>query len=122
MHFISSELFSTHGDKFFSLTGFIAFSTMPELAHKIKMYFALAPIATVKYARSPGTKFLLLPDMMIKVCDTQAPLSAKKSSRPVSYNNALNGNHFLPEYLVMDIILPLLFTGIIWQTRVFIPD
>ncbi|CAH6964244.1 lipase member M [Phodopus roborovskii] len=46
--------------------GFIAFSTMPELAHKIKMYFALAPIATVKYARSPGTKFLLLPDMMIK--------------------------------------------------------
>lgn len=43
---------------------------MPELAHKIKMYFALAPIATVKYARSPGTKFLLLPDMMIKVCDS----------------------------------------------------
>ncbi|XP_017204287.1 lipase member M isoform X6 [Oryctolagus cuniculus] len=46
--------------------GFIAFSTMPELAQKIKMYFALAPIATVKYAKSPGTKFLLLPDMMIK--------------------------------------------------------
>ncbi|XP_073934916.1 lipase member M isoform X3 [Castor canadensis] len=46
--------------------GFIAFSTMPELAHKIKMYFALAPIATVKYAKSPGTKFLLLPDIMIK--------------------------------------------------------
>uniref|UniRef100_G3TI46 Lipase n=2 Tax=Loxodonta africana TaxID=9785 RepID=G3TI46_LOXAF len=46
--------------------GFIAFSTMPELAQKIKMYFALAPIATVKYAKSPGAKFLLLPDMMIK--------------------------------------------------------
>ncbi|XP_013220147.3 lipase member M [Ictidomys tridecemlineatus] len=46
--------------------GFIAFSTMPELAQKIKMYFALAPIATVKYAKSPGTKFLLLPDMMIR--------------------------------------------------------
>ncbi|XP_019808773.1 lipase member M [Bos indicus] len=46
--------------------GFIAFSTMPELAQKIKMYFALAPIATIKYAKSPGTKFLLLPDMMIK--------------------------------------------------------
>ncbi|XP_011538054.1 lipase member M isoform X3 [Homo sapiens] len=46
--------------------GFIAFSTMPELAQKIKMYFALAPIATVKHAKSPGTKFLLLPDMMIK--------------------------------------------------------
>ncbi|XP_036192584.1 lipase member M [Myotis myotis] len=46
--------------------GFIAFSTMPELAQKIKLYFALAPIATIKHARSPGTKFLLLPDMMIK--------------------------------------------------------
>ncbi|XP_019594074.2 lipase member M [Rhinolophus sinicus] len=46
--------------------GFIAFSTMPELAQKIKMYFALAPIATVKHAKSPGTKFLLLPHMMIK--------------------------------------------------------
>ncbi|XP_053441119.1 lipase member M [Nycticebus coucang] len=45
--------------------GFIAFSTMPELAQKIKMYFALAPIATVKYAKSPGAKFLLLPDMML---------------------------------------------------------
>ncbi|MBW02415.1 Lipase member M, partial [Eschrichtius robustus] len=47
--------------------GFIAFSTMPELAQKIRMYFALAPIATVKHAKSPGTKFLLLPDVMIKV-------------------------------------------------------
>ncbi|XP_010969552.2 lipase member M isoform X2 [Camelus bactrianus] len=46
--------------------GFIAFSTMPELAQKIKINFALAPIATVKHAKSPGTKFLLLPDMMIK--------------------------------------------------------
>ncbi|KAI5942382.1 Lipase member M [Manis javanica] len=45
---------------------FIAFSTMPELAQKIKMYFALAPIATVKHAKGPGTKFLLLPAMMIK--------------------------------------------------------
>ncbi|XP_072485078.1 lipase member M isoform X2 [Notamacropus eugenii] len=45
---------------------FIAFSTMPELAQRIKMYFALAPIASVKHAKSPGTKFLLLPEMMIK--------------------------------------------------------
>lgn len=55
---------------YFFFAGFIAFSTMPELAQKIKMYFALAPIATIKYAKSPGTKFLLLPDMMIKVCDS----------------------------------------------------
>lgn len=43
---------------------------MPELAGKIKMYFALAPIATVKHSKGPGAKFLLLPDMMIKVCDS----------------------------------------------------
>ncbi|XP_001373535.3 lipase member M [Monodelphis domestica] len=45
---------------------FIAFSTMPELAQRIKMYFALAPVASVKHSKSPGTKFLLLPEIMIK--------------------------------------------------------
>ncbi|XP_060042423.1 lipase member K isoform X2 [Erinaceus europaeus] len=32
---------------------FIAFSTNQELARKIKMYFALAPVVTVKYTQSP---------------------------------------------------------------------
>ena len=65
---------------YFFFSGFIAFSTMPELAQKIKMYFALAPIATIKYAKSPGNKFLLLPDMMIKVCDSsENSLSMHKS-------------------------------------------
>ncbi|XP_058154821.1 lipase member K [Dasypus novemcinctus] len=32
---------------------FIAFSTNPELAKRIKIFFALAPITTVKYTRSP---------------------------------------------------------------------
>uniref|UniRef100_A0A8C8SBV4 Partial AB-hydrolase lipase domain-containing protein n=1 Tax=Pelusios castaneus TaxID=367368 RepID=A0A8C8SBV4_9SAUR len=48
---------------------FIAFSTMPHLAQRIKMYYALAPVATVEYAKSPLTKLALLPDAMIKVCD-----------------------------------------------------
>lgn len=65
---------------YFSFAGFIAFSTMPELAQKIRMYFALAPIATVKHAKSPGAKFLLLPDVMIKVCDSsENSLSMHKS-------------------------------------------
>ncbi|XP_067408885.1 lysosomal acid lipase/cholesteryl ester hydrolase-like [Emydura macquarii macquarii] len=46
---------------------FIAFSTMPQLAQRIKMYFALAPVATVKYAKSPLTMLALLPDAMIKI-------------------------------------------------------
>ncbi|XP_042712777.1 lysosomal acid lipase/cholesteryl ester hydrolase isoform X3 [Chrysemys picta bellii] len=45
---------------------FIAFSTMPQLAQRIKMYFALAPVATVKYAKSPLTKLALLSNSMIK--------------------------------------------------------
>uniref|UniRef100_A0A8C8BD09 Partial AB-hydrolase lipase domain-containing protein n=1 Tax=Otus sunia TaxID=257818 RepID=A0A8C8BD09_9STRI len=48
---------------------FIAFSTMPELAQKIKLYFALAPVTTIKYARSPATKLLYLPEKLFRVCD-----------------------------------------------------
>ncbi|NWW43577.1 LIPM Lipase, partial [Pedionomus torquatus] len=44
----------------------IAFSTMPELARKIKLYFALAPVATIKYARSPVTKLLYLPKKLLR--------------------------------------------------------
>ncbi|XP_072095355.1 gastric triacylglycerol lipase [Mobula birostris] len=46
--------------------GFIAFSTMPELAKKIKLFFGLAPVATVKYATSPLVKLDLLPEFLIK--------------------------------------------------------
>ncbi|KAK2518769.1 lipase member M [Columba livia] len=45
---------------------FIAFSTMPELAQKIKFYFALAPVTTIKYARSPVTKLLYLPERLLR--------------------------------------------------------
>ncbi|NXC50462.1 LICH hydrolase, partial [Penelope pileata] len=39
---------------------FIAFSSMPELAQKIKTFFALAPVATIKYAKSPVLKMPFL--------------------------------------------------------------
>ncbi|KAM7047353.1 lipase member M-like isoform 1-T1 [Acridotheres tristis] len=45
---------------------FIAFSTMPELAQKIKLYFALAPVTAIKYAKSPATKLLYLPEKMLR--------------------------------------------------------
>ncbi|XP_006831185.1 PREDICTED: lipase member K-like [Chrysochloris asiatica] len=47
--------------------GFIAFSTNPELAKKIKVFFALAPVVTVKYNQSPIKKLRTLPREAIKV-------------------------------------------------------
>ncbi|KAM9379596.1 lipase member M-like [Phaethornis superciliosus] len=45
---------------------FIAFSTMPDLAQKVKFYFALAPVTTIKYATSPVIKLLYLPEKLLK--------------------------------------------------------
>ncbi|KFV09649.1 Lipase member M, partial [Tauraco erythrolophus] len=45
---------------------FIAFSTIPELAQKIKLHFALAPVTTIKYAKSPATKLLYLPEKLLR--------------------------------------------------------
>ncbi|NXI48200.1 LIPM Lipase, partial [Galbula dea] len=45
---------------------FIAFSSMPELAQKIKLFFALAPVVTVKHARSPIMKISFLLDRQFK--------------------------------------------------------
>ncbi|XP_039336856.1 lysosomal acid lipase/cholesteryl ester hydrolase-like [Mauremys reevesii] len=39
---------------------------MPRLAQRIKMCFALAPVATLKYAQSLLTKLALLPDVVMK--------------------------------------------------------
>ncbi|XP_036387091.1 gastric triacylglycerol lipase [Megalops cyprinoides] len=44
---------------------FIAFSTMPELASKIKMFFGLAPVATVAFTESPMTKLSIFPEFLI---------------------------------------------------------
>ncbi|NXE15358.1 LIPM Lipase, partial [Lophotis ruficrista] len=46
---------------------FIAFSSMPDLAQKIKMFFALAPVVTMKYTKSPITKMSFLPDRGIQL-------------------------------------------------------
>uniref|UniRef100_A0AAQ5YU19 Lipase n=1 Tax=Amphiprion ocellaris TaxID=80972 RepID=A0AAQ5YU19_AMPOC len=44
---------------------FIAFSTLPELASKIKLFLGLAPVATVAFTSSPMTKLSFLPDALI---------------------------------------------------------
>ncbi|XP_062298304.1 gastric triacylglycerol lipase [Scomber scombrus] len=44
---------------------FMAFSKLPELANKIKLFIGLAPVATVAFTSSPMTKLSVLPDFLI---------------------------------------------------------
>ncbi|NXA04302.1 LIPK Lipase, partial [Sapayoa aenigma] len=46
--------------------GFIAFSTMPQLAQKIKVFLALAPVTTVIFSQSPFRKLALFSDYGLK--------------------------------------------------------
>uniref|UniRef100_A0A670IC48 Lipase n=1 Tax=Podarcis muralis TaxID=64176 RepID=A0A670IC48_PODMU len=47
--------------------GFIAFSAIPELSQKIKLFTALAPVISLKHVTSPASKFsFLLPDYSSK--------------------------------------------------------
>ncbi|KFP72736.1 Lipase member M, partial [Acanthisitta chloris] len=62
---------------------FIAFSSMPELAQKIKMFYALAPVATAKHSRSPLMKLVSLLDKNFRTIPllfgrTDASLRMKK--------------------------------------------
>ncbi|XP_009913796.2 lipase member M [Haliaeetus albicilla] len=47
--------------------GFIAFSSMPQLAEKIKLFFVLAPLYTFHHAKGPVLKIAFLPDVVLKV-------------------------------------------------------
>ncbi|NXX70860.1 LIPK Lipase, partial [Spizella passerina] len=46
--------------------GFIAFSTMPELAQKIKVFIALSPVTTVIFSQSPFRKLSVFSDSGLK--------------------------------------------------------
>lgn len=46
--------------------GFIAFSRNPELAKKIKMFFALGPVASINFASSPLVKLEHVPEFLLK--------------------------------------------------------
>ncbi|XP_029701234.1 gastric triacylglycerol lipase [Takifugu rubripes] len=45
--------------------GFIAFSTLPDVAKKIKLFLALAPVATIAFTASPMTKLSVLPEFLM---------------------------------------------------------
>ncbi|NXR69339.1 LIPM Lipase, partial [Rhadina sibilatrix] len=49
-----------------SSLGFIAFSSLPHLAKKIKLFFALAPLYTLHCARGPALRIVFLPDLVLK--------------------------------------------------------
>ncbi|NXI94042.1 LIPM Lipase, partial [Psophia crepitans] len=50
-----------------SALGFIAFSSMPQLAEKIKMFFVVGPAYTLRVGKGPVLSFFYLPDAIIKV-------------------------------------------------------
>lgn len=49
-----------------STIGFVAFSQIPELAKKIKMFFALAPVVSVAFSTSPALEYTQLSDATLK--------------------------------------------------------
>ncbi|XP_023786083.1 lipase member M-like [Cyanistes caeruleus] len=77
-----------------STLGFIAFSSLPHLAEKIKLFFALAPLYTFRHARGPVLKLAFLPDLLLKeifgtrelvlVGRKEKPLLVEKCSRPLA--------------------------------------
>jgi len=50
-------------------TGFIAFSTYPELAKRVKLFSALGPVTTCSHATSPLLKITNLPEPLLRVCN-----------------------------------------------------
>nr|XP_020472330.1 lysosomal acid lipase/cholesteryl ester hydrolase isoform X1 [Monopterus albus] len=48
-----------------STIAFIAFSMLPELASKIRLFFGLAPVVTTSFVTSPMAKLSFLPDSLI---------------------------------------------------------
>ncbi|XP_034370644.1 lysosomal acid lipase/cholesteryl ester hydrolase [Arvicanthis niloticus] len=49
-----------------STIGFIAFLQMPELAKKIKMFFALAPVLSLNFASGPVVRLARLPELLFE--------------------------------------------------------
>ncbi|NXI06141.1 LIPM Lipase, partial [Pachycephala philippinensis] len=49
-----------------SALGFIAFSSLPHLAKKIRLFLALAPLHTLHHVRGPVLRSTFLPDVVLK--------------------------------------------------------
>jgi lysosomal acid lipase/cholesteryl ester hydrolase len=65
--FFCEEFLEDLANSFFCSAGFIAFSQMPELAKKIKMFLVLAPVLSLNFASGPLLQLGRLPDPLLKV-------------------------------------------------------
>ncbi|XP_015266038.1 PREDICTED: putative lysosomal acid lipase/cholesteryl ester hydrolase [Gekko japonicus] len=50
-----------------SILGFVAFSVVPQIAEKIKLFFVLGPAYTCTYSKSPLSQLLWLPETFLKI-------------------------------------------------------
>uniref|UniRef100_A0A8C3Y2E6 Lipase n=1 Tax=Catharus ustulatus TaxID=91951 RepID=A0A8C3Y2E6_CATUS len=50
-----------------SAAGFIAFYTYPELAKRVKVFFALGPVTTCQHATSPLVKLIRFPEPLLRL-------------------------------------------------------
>ncbi|XP_054839915.1 lipase member M-like [Eublepharis macularius] len=56
-----------------STIALFAFSVLPQLASKVKMFFALGPVYTLQYSISPLLQLLRLPEAFLKLVKTGEP-------------------------------------------------
>lgn len=50
------------------LPAFVAFSVIPQMSEKIKMFFAMGPAYTLHFSISPIIRVLRIPNAFFKVC------------------------------------------------------
>ncbi|KAM4851977.1 lipase member J isoform 2-T2 [Thomomys bottae] len=82
---------------------FIAFSTMPKIAKKIKIFFALAPVVSINHIKSPLFK------MAIKWKSVMKAFFGNKEFLPqTSFNNFI-GSKLCPQWIFNKICLHALF-------------
>uniref|UniRef100_A0A4X2M6Q0 Lipase n=1 Tax=Vombatus ursinus TaxID=29139 RepID=A0A4X2M6Q0_VOMUR len=82
---------------------FIAFSSLPQLAKKIKMFFALAPVATVKFSNSPMAKLGFFPDFLFK------DIFGMKQFLPENWILKWLGTHVCPHMILKELCGNLFF-------------